>query len=562
MAQTPASMLRALERCRADFGGGCGAGKLELLRGLGRAELPRAASVLRLHETLCFLRAYPDDARVLAAVERLLSGFERRRDLRRHRSLLADSGIAGTDISYRFFWPTASWLARRWGERLSIDWRNFDGAPRLEGRLHLLALYGETPGLDEFAFPVRQWIERMKGRDETDAVFLVRRIGALRLPAEVRETLYDEIDVPMRIAAGPATPARTRALHPRLPLVYQTRPLIRSRPTFPQDIHRPPAGIRPVSRREGQRIIDLAREAMVTRSRDLDAFAYGDPDDVRLVDCGDGLVFACIGQLPARRLLLETVYGFLTFKNRVPIGYVLSSALFGSSEVAYNVFDTYRGGEAGYVYGRVLAMVRALFGSDTFTIYPYQLGQHNAEGLRSGAWWFYQKLGFRARDPGVLRLMHSELGRLRADPDERSSIATLKKLVEENVYLHLGRRRDDVIGLLPLANVGLQVTRFLAERYGARRERAGHECARQAAAILGVRSFGNFTPGERLAWERWSPLVMILPGLARWSPGERRALAEVVRAKGGRRESDFVALFDRHRRLRRAVRLLAERDTD
>jgi len=47
--------------------------------------------------------------------------------------------------------------------------------------------------------------------------------------------------------------------------------------------------------------------------------------------------------------LLESVYGFLTLKNGIPIGYVLVSALFGSSEIAYNVFETYRGGEAGAV---------------------------------------------------------------------------------------------------------------------------------------------------------------------------------------------------------------------
>src|SRR4029077_13985236 len=121
-------------------------------------------------------------------------------------------------------------------------------------------------------------------------------------------------------------------------------------------------------------LIDLAREAMVTRSRDLDVFCWGDPRDVRLVDAGGGLQCACIGFRPDRRLLLEAVYGFLTLKNGVPIGYVLCSALFGSSEIAYNVFETFRGAEAARVYGRVLGMVRSLFGSDTFTIYPYQLG--------------------------------------------------------------------------------------------------------------------------------------------------------------------------------------------
>jgi hypothetical protein len=51
---------------------------------------------------------------------------------------------------------------------------------------------------------------------------------------------------------------------------------------------------------------------------------------------------------------------------------------------------------------------------------------------------------------------------------------------------------------------------------------------------------------------------MVLPGIEAWSPEDKRGLVDVIRAKGGRRERDFVARFDRHRRLRRAVRRLAE----
>jgi hypothetical protein len=46
--------------------------------------------------------------------------------------------------------------------------------------------------------------------------------------------------------------------------------------------------------------------------------------------------------------------------------------------------------------------------------------------------------------------------------------------------------------------------------------------------------------------------------VARWTAAERRELADVVRAKGGRRESEFVARFDRHARLRRAICALAQ----
>ena len=69
----------------------------------------------------------------------------------------------------------------------------------------------------------------------------------------------------------------------------------------------------------------------------------------------------------------------------------------------------------------------------------------------------------------------------------------------------------------------------------------------------GLRSLQGFTRDERAAWRRWSPFMLALPGLSRWSAAERRALARVVRAKGGRRESDFARLFDAHPRLTTAL---------
>jgi hypothetical protein len=565
VADTPLASLRALDRLKAGYGPGAAARKLALLRGLDRGRLGRAGDVLRLHEILCWLRAYPDDAPVLARVERMLRAFPRRGDLRRHAASLADSGIAGTEIRFRFFQPTASDLARRFPRLLRIDWKSFRNQDLLERLLPLLSLYAETPALDEYALTPREWVERMKDRRETDAHWLVRRFDALRVDPFVREKLYDELDAPLVLSPGPGTPARTNAKdgaaqgarRGAAAVFYQMEPLSRARPGLPEEIFRPPLAVRSVPPRRGRALIALAREAMVTRARDLDVFCWASPDDVRLVDCGRGLQFACIGVVPERRLMLEAVYGLLTLKNGVPIGYVLMSALFGSSEIAYNVFETYRGAEAGAVYGRVLATARALFGVDAFTIYPYQLGHGNPEAIRSGAWWFYRKLGFVPRDAQTVRLMRREAARMKTDPGHLSSPATLEKLAAQNLFYQTGRPRKDVIGVLSLADVGLRVTKRVAERFGSDREGAAKECSREAARALGVRTFGGFTRGERMAWERWAPLVTILPGLERWSKGARRALVDVIRAKGGRRESDFVLLFDRHRPLRRAVAALA-----
>ena len=553
--------LRALARLRDQYAPEFGIRKLEALRALEHARLRTAREVEALHEILCFLRAYPDSRELLDAVTRMLEAFDRRPDLRRHGRALENRGIAGTVLRDRFFAPLVRWLAWRWPERLRVDWTKLEHPERLGALLPLLAAHAESPALDELEHDARAWVSRLKPSGDADAGWLARTVFT-SLPArwDLIEKLWDDLDPTLVLEPGPDTPSRSRAFLTSAPRgVWQRRPLHHGRPDLAAELRRPPVSVRTLTPAAGDRVIDLARAAMVTRQRDLDNFSYGDPHDVRMVDCGDGLALACIGLLPERRLMLEAVYAFLTLKNGVPIGYVLNSALFNSAEIAYNVFETFRGAEAGLVYGRVLATVRHLFGADTFTIYPYQLGDGNEEAIESGAWWFYQKLGFRPKHAAALRLMNREVSAMRRHPRRRSSRATLRALARHNLYYHDGPGRDDVIGLLPLANVGLHMMRFFNERFGGDRGRGTLECAREAKSLLGLEERRTWSRGQTMWWHRWAPLVVAIPGIGRWSAEERRSLAELILAKGGRRESDFVWRFDAHARLRAALRALAER---
>jgi hypothetical protein len=351
--------------------------------------------------------------------------------------------------------------------------------------------------------------------------------------------LHDGVDATYVLRPGADTPTRTLARGPSAAVVYQETSIRRDRPDLRREIFRPPAAVRLVERREGQRLIDLARGAMVTRQRDLDAFAYGDPRDVRVVEDGDGLAFVAIGLVPERRALLPAIYGYLTLRNGVPIGYVQTDAVAGWAAVSFNTFDTYRGGEASYVFARVLAMTHHLFGARSFSIEPYQLGAGNAEGIASGAWWFYYKMGFRPRDPEVKRVLRRELARMRRNGRHRSSPATLEALAARHLHFELdAARRTD---LPPLAAIGLAA----GDDPG-----AGAELMRR----LGVASSSGGSAGERLAWSRWAPWLLAERALDRWPAADRRALARVIRAKGGRRETDYVAAFAAHRRLASLMR--------
>lgn len=549
-----ASLARLVSTSR-EFGGGAALVKHGLLEALARRSLSSAAEVRELHDQLCFLRAYPDNAELLELVERLLAGFSRRSDLRRHAQALADSGIDGTATYYRFFWPVARWLAERWPDRLELTWSDPDAAARLGGVLPQLVTAPEAVALKRLEEPARRKLGRLLATGETDAAFLVRRIGAMPGDSFTREGLHDGLDLEYRLSPGPATPSRTRARHRESPVVFRRRRLDRSRPDLARELRRPPRAVRSVPQAEGRRLIDLALEAMVTRSRDLEAFGYGDPRDVRLVDDGGGLQFACLGVVPERRRELHATYGLVSLLSGVPIGYVQADVLFESVGLSFNTFPEFRGGETARVFGRLLAAMKQLFGAKSFSFEPYQLGHHNEEAIESGAWWFYRKLGFAPRDAAALRLARREESTLRRDERHRSSKATLRQLAAHPM---LWPERPNPPPPPPW-DLGLVIARELAARGGADRETATQRAVDETRALLGLRSLTGWTRDERRALDRWSPLALALPGIERWSPAERRELGRVIRTKGARRETDFVRRFDAHRKLRRAVLKLAKR---
>ena len=553
----PTTLLGRLEALREHVDEAAAEAKLELLRTLAGKRMPTAAAVARLHEVLLATRAYAQTEAIRVAAESLLRDFAGRADLLEHASALEDTGIAGTAMHYRFFLTTARWLAKRAPGALTIDWTEFDQEAQLEDMLWMLVPPAEGPALEVFNFDLRGWIDVLKGEDETDAEFVTARLAALDAGPFLREAIYDRLELPMRLAPEAGSPSRTLERCPQAPVVLQRTPLRTGRPDLTAALRRPPESVREIRGSAARELVDLAKGAMVTRNRDLNSFMFADPRDVRLVDCGEGLAFLALGLVPEQRGILEGVYAFITLKNGVPIGYVLSSGLFNHAEVAYNVFPTFRGGEAAWIYGRALSTVHHLLGATVFSVDPYQLGSGNEEGLQSGAWWFYYKLGFRPRDPDVRRLVREEKKRIRANRRHRSSRETLEALSEMPMHLTIKAPRDDAIGRVD--GISLAASLYLARRFGADREGGVETCAEEAGASLATPEWRRWRPDEREAWRRWGPILCAMPEIKRWSKRVRRAAAEVVRLKGSRRESDFVLAFDAHPQLRDALLALADR---
>lgn len=417
---------------------------------------------------------------------------------------------------------------------------------RTSRALPILVTAPEAAALKELALPGYEAIDRLRGHTP-DAVFLIERIAAMPGDGFTRENFYDGINPSCTLLAGADTPARTREKFAGARIAWQTGPLRRDRPDLRREFAR---ALRRLSPRAGQAAIELARGAMVARQRDLDAFAYGDAGDAWLVDDGDGYAFTVNGVEPQRRAPLAAIYGGLILRSGVPVGYLQADLVGRSAALSFNTFETFRGGESAFVFARMLAMLHHVFGATSFTLDPYQLGQDNDEGIASGAWWFYFKLGFRPRAADARRIARTELARIERDPRHRSSEATLRALARRHLFFELDPARP--LPLPPVARIGPAVARLLDELGGADREAALRECSRVALRRCGG-ALRAASADEQHAWTRCAPLVLLLPGVERWPARERRALVDVFRAKGGRSEREFVARLVAHARLHAAL---------
>jgi hypothetical protein len=297
-------------------------------------------------------------------------------------------------------------------------------------------------------------------------------------------------------------------------------------------------------------LVDLARGAMAVRERSLEAFSFAEARDVWLVDDGDGLAFSFAGVIPERRHAIASYYGGLTLRNGVPIGYWQADMLGAGAALSFNTFETFRGGEAAHVFVRWLAALRHLFGATSFSIEPYQLGKGNEEGLESGAWWFYAKLGFRPRDPAALALAAAQLQAAARRPRHRTAPATLRRLAGHHVFfdVDLSRPRPFV----SLAELGMRCGGALSACGAVDRTRAVDEASDALMRLCALDSLRSFSTAQREAWRRLAPVLVMLD-VRRWSAEDRRALVEVVRAKGGRSERDYVVRYRAHPRLDAAI---------
>ncbi len=607
------SLARLLERLDAAKRRRPGAGEAaRVLRSLRNRNFPDAASLIGFHDAVLFLRAYPHSPTVLRLSESILATFPAR--VGRLADSGADlsafdhpevSGIAGTTITTDYSYDVVRWLKRRFGRSVTIDWEGYEGDDRLRALLPVFLPLLEEEALEDANVPYRDYMSAVllrRGSGAQDELsWLLGRIGSLGVPAAEEAERYDALDLSVAWRVGNGRASRTRMRRPARSVVFHDEPLISRRDvSLAEQFASPPLPIRRLPRREGSAMIETAREATALRYREYYAFTYGDPGSVLQARVGRGLEITLVGVEADRRLPLRSSYGGFLVKNGVPIGYFEALAFFERMEVGFNLYYAFRDGESAWIFGRSMKFLRQALGVTSFSLDPYQIGYENEEAIASGAFWFYRKLGFRSTDPELRALTSREEAKIAADPAYRTSSAVLRRLAAHNL-LYDGRRhpgersvpchpevadapkplwrrreRSDEGSALAsnsqftihnsqlswdrfhVRNVARAVAARMAKEFGGDAARIRAAAERRIAGLLGIAP-RRMKGSARRAFENWALVLDSIRDLPRWPKAERRAAAEILEAKAGRRESRYLRLLQRHARLRAAVLDLGSR---
>lgn len=561
MAQTGLSrLIPQLEQARTRIGLMREPDFLRLLHAAARADFGKdAASLIRFHDICLFFRAFPPGPKVLQLADRMLAGFEQK--IKAVLAAGADpddfwpeevAGIAGTMVEATFSYPVVCWLVKHYAKEISIQWEDYERDTQRGLIWPRFFPLMEDDSLIEAHTSFLKWLEAARGRED-ELPWLIRQFQRLPLSEKEKATLYDLQEILVRWDMSGSRASRTILRKPVKQFYFHQAPLLQRRDvSLAEELAKPALPLKILPRREAENILNLMKETLGVRYRELYGTSNADPAWMVQAAIGRGTeIYAC-GLPPDKRLPLRAYLAGFTIKNGVPINYFECSSLFEWTEFGFNTFFAYRDGETAWVYAQSLRLLQQLHGTKAISIYPYQIGDDNEEAIASGAFWFYRKLGFRSMNAQLEQLARSEEKKIKTNREYRTSPRTLRKLSKANMVYELPEAEVGAWDSFSVRNVGYALQKYMARNFKGNADVFRKAAMEKLARNLSL-SLGKIKKDEQAAFADFAMVMSLVPDFSRWPAEEKTALRKIIAAKARGTEQRYQQLLLKHGKLRRAI---------
>jgi len=377
---------------------------------------------------------------------------------------LVNSGLSGTEVHGAFTYPLLSALLVENSPCLYLHSFADDSAPAGEILKHFLP-QGEFETLNA-EYDNEELITELFGKDEQLQKILIAMQGGTMRP-ELRDQLFDNLKIFAGIFLDGSIPDRSTARGPAQPVFAhkeiqkKTDPLAIVTKKLRRHVT--------LTAEQVQALITNSMCVLATLNRETDPVTSCDANGVTLFHLERGVSVALFSMSAERRMPFESYIGYVLFKNGIPLAYG-GSWIFGNRALfGINIFEPFRGGESSLTILQLLRVYHKYYGVTAFSVEPYQFGKDNPEGIASGAYWFYYKMGFRSDDKKLAALAENEFAKMQKSKSYRSSVATLKRFTGSRITWKI--KNDEIIFPDPCV-LSSKITTMIRDKFSGIRQEA------------------------------------------------------------------------------------------
>lgn len=523
------SPFMQLHQVLTDYSAEGSAKKISLLHSCSQFRISKINDIKQYHDQLLFLSSYAENTEIRQMAQeemnRLCDTVIGLNDSK--KELLANSGIAFTSTQGTFSFVIMKWLIQQFPEEVTIHSFDDEGAHPKDLIKH---------GLNEMEFELIgdeelnkiKWLERVSGfKNKKDILkWLIARMDEMPLETMLKEQLFESLK--LYISVNPLNPQFSRsfgsiAVKDRF---YHTNGLLKKFNEL-ELINKKLPPEKKLSVQQKEDVLKTARIALALLNRETDPITYGNAKDIKVFELEHGLSIALFSINQQLRLPIESYMGFMMFKNGYPMSYG-GAWLFGKrSLIGINIFEAFRGSESAFVFAQLLRTYKQAFGAEQFEVEPYQFGKNNPEGLKSGAFWFYHRFGFRPLDEKLFKLAEEEHQKILNTKGYRSPIEVLKQFTKSNLGVNFGK---DKPGIKPL-QISHFITNSIAKHFKGDRKLAYKWSADVLKTELGL-SVSKLSDDEKYGFKKLSVFAALCLDLNKLSKDYRNQLTKLIKEKG------------------------------
>lgn len=510
---------------------------------LAKANITNSKLLLEYHDALLFHKAFPTDKNILSTA---ISSLAKIAETLAHvkpsfLEKLSLSGLPKTDILCNFSFTLANKLANYFPGKL---YYHSDECSIETARNIMQAL---LPGVDyqnasQGELKLKARIKAISGHTKDDSIikWLLGIFDASNLPLDIKEELYRQMKVYIRWQLGNDNFNRS-TLQFNTTKIFYHKDFIRQVDS---------AKVLRTKIREPEKITLLHKELLAKTmqcslaflNRETDPVTYCDTNEIEFFDMGRGLQIALVGMQKEKRLALESYVGYMAFKNGVPASYGGGWMWGERCKIGVNIYSAFRGGESAWLFCQIMRLYYQHFNIRHFIVKPYQFGKGNPEGLQSGAFWFYYKLGFRPMDDSLKQLADGEMQKIKSDKNYRTTLQTLKKFTESNIEWKLAPKT------VPYYDAGLlseKISHYINTKFDGNRTAAIKTCTQKLQGLLPKNSISHANETDKTIFTNWALLAGMIE-VEKLSKKEINAIARLISLKQGGKERNYIVALQKN----------------